>query len=274
MISLIRRCAAGLLVALGFSLPASAVTNGTDFTDLWYNPAESGWGVNLIQQNNIVFATLFVYGSDSRATWFVASNLQGGGSGFTGQLYQTTGPVFSGGAFNPQAVTVTPVGTMTLAFNSGSTGTLTYSVNGVQVTKQIQRQTFGTDNLTGGYLGGVTATASNCRSASDARPILIFDTLTVNQSGNSISLRVDFNNAAGTLSRCDYAGSYTPTGRLGTINGTFNCTFGGAAGNQGSFTISQIDSTQSGFSGLFNGSDQFCSTYTGYFGGVRDVPHS
>jgi len=117
MISLIRRCAAGLVVALGVSMPASAVTAGTDFTDLWFNPAESGWGVNLIQQNNIIFATLFVYGNDSSARWFVASNLQGGGTAFTGQLFQTTGPAFSAN-FNPAAVTATAVGTMTISFSS------------------------------------------------------------------------------------------------------------------------------------------------------------
>jgi hypothetical protein len=31
-----------------------------------------------------------------------------------------------------------------------------------------------------------------------------------------------------------------------------------------------ISMTQSGFSGLFTGSDQFCS-YNGYFGGVKSV---
>src|SRR4051812_15611783 len=111
MISAFRRCAAGFLVALGFSLPASAASTGVDFTDLWFNPAESGWGLNLIQQNNVIFATLFVYGADNSARWFVASNLQGGGTAFTGQLFQTTGPAFSA-AFNPAAVTTTPVGTM------------------------------------------------------------------------------------------------------------------------------------------------------------------
>lgn len=268
MISIIRRCAAGLLVALGFSLPAAASTSGVDVTDLWYNPAESGWGVNLIQQNNIVFATLFVYGNDNRATWFVASNLQGSGSGFTGQLYQTTGPVFTG-AFNPGAVTTTPVGTMTLAFNSISTGTLTYTVNGSQVTKQIQRQTWAGENLSGTYLGGMTAQGSSCRNATNG-PVLIFDVLTVTHSGGTFTGRVNFFNSAGTASVCTFSGPYTQTGRLGSVNGNFSCTFGTTPGNQGTFNISQIDATINGFNGAFTGSDQFCN-YSGYFGGLRDV---
>jgi hypothetical protein len=270
MISLVRRCAAGLALALGFSLPAAATTAGTDYTDLWYNPNESGWGLNLIQQSNVVFATLFVYGSNNAATWYVASNLQGSGSAFTGQLFQTTGPAFSG-TFNPSAVTTTPVGTMTLAFNSVSTGTLTYTVNGVQVTKQVQRQTWAGENLTGNYLGGLTAQGTSCGNGASNGPVLIFDVLTVTHSGGTLTARVNFFNSSGTSSQCTFTGPYGQTGRLGNVNGgTFSCTFGSTPGNQGTFNMSQIDATQNGFSGVFQGSDQFC-TYNGYFGGVHDV---
>lgn len=269
MISLLRRCAAGLLVALGFGLPASAATSGIDFTDLWYNPAESGWGVNLIQQNNVIFATLFVYGADSSARWFVASNLQGGGSTFSGSLFQTTGPAFSS-VFNPQAVTTTAVGSMTINFNSVSTGTLTYTVNGVSVTKSIQRQTWTGENLSGTYLGGLTASGSACRNGATNGAVLIFDVLTVTHSGGNVSARVDFFNAQGTASQCTFSGPYGQNGKLGNVSGNFSCTFGSTPGNQGTFTISQISPSINGFTGAFSGSDQFCN-YTGFFGGVRDV---
>jgi len=55
------------------------------------------------------------------------------------------------------------------------------------------------------------------------------------------------------------------------MSGSFNCTVGGSAANQGTFTIANIESSQTGFSGRFAGADQFCSSHTGYFGGVRDV---
>src|SRR5215831_3630119 len=41
---------------MGGSMPATP-----NFSDLWWNPAESGWGVNLQQQGNILFATWFTY---------------------------------------------------------------------------------------------------------------------------------------------------------------------------------------------------------------------
>ena len=47
-------------IAAALALPAAATTHSTDYTDLWYLPAESGWGINIIQQYDTVFATMFV----------------------------------------------------------------------------------------------------------------------------------------------------------------------------------------------------------------------
>ncbi len=118
-------------------------TGATNVQDLWFNPNESGWGINLTHEGNIIFATLFTYGSDNRDMWLVASELaRQSDDSYTGALYRTTGPVFNAQPWTP--LTVTQVGTMTLSFTTGQAGTLSYSVSGVQVTKQIQRQVFGT----------------------------------------------------------------------------------------------------------------------------------
>jgi len=113
-----------------------------NFQDLWWNPAESGWGLNLAHQGNTLFGTLFVYGADGQPEWFVMSNGKGDSSGgtFTGSLFRTTGPVFNASPWT--APTVAEVGTMTLDFSTGNAGKLTYTVNGVQVVKTITRQVF------------------------------------------------------------------------------------------------------------------------------------
>jgi len=199
----------------------------------------------------------------------VASNLTGSQTSFSGTLYQTTGPYF-GGPFNPAAVNAPPVGSMTVAFNSPDTGTLSYTVNGVSVVKSVQRQSFRTDNLTGHYLGGLTATGTGCSGVSNG-PILIFDTLTVSQTGNAISMRVDFFSRSGQQSACTFNGTLAGSGRQSNIgSGSFNCTTGGAPSNSGTFSIGAITSGPTGFSGSFSGRDQFCS-YSGQFGGVKDV---
>ncbi len=115
----------------------------TNYTDLWWNPAESGWGVNLNHQDNIIFATLFTYDATGAPMWLVMSNgaRQADGT-YLGSLYRTTGPAFDAAPFDPNAVVASTVGTMRLTFTGASSATMTYSYNGTQVTKSITRQAF------------------------------------------------------------------------------------------------------------------------------------
>jgi lysyl endopeptidase len=117
----------------------------TNYQDLWWNPNESGWGINITHQGDIIFATLFDYDATGHATWWVLANGAKTGTGnYSGDLYTVKGPVFNASPWS--ATMATKVGTMSLQFASGTTGTLTYSVNGVTVTKQIQRQVFSSPN--------------------------------------------------------------------------------------------------------------------------------
>ncbi len=114
-----------------------------DYTDLWWNPAEAGWGLNLNHQGNVIFGTLFTYDASGAPMWLVLSrgDLQADGS-FQGTLYRTTGPAFNTVPWT--ATTPTEVGTMRVAFSNTTTGTLTYSVDGVNVSKSITREVFST----------------------------------------------------------------------------------------------------------------------------------
>lgn len=273
MMKTIRRLGAALVFA-AFALPAAATTYSPDYTDLWYNANEAGWGLNLIQQSHTIFASLFVYGTDTAPRWFTASDLEPVGSSqaqFTGTLYQSTGPYFGATSFDPRAVSTLAVGTMTITFNTPTTGTLQYTVNGAPVTKSITRYGFQNEVLSGNYLGGLTAIGASCTQASLAGPILIFQTLTVQQSGAQVSMNVQFVSNQGQGSQCTFAGPYSAAGRGSSIQGSWSCNINGQAANTGTFTLSSIDATQNGFTGKFHGNDQFC-TYDGQFGGVRDVP--
>jgi hypothetical protein len=115
-----------------------------DYSDLWWNPTESGWGFNLVQHtpSNNIFGVIYTYDTPNRPMWFV---LPGGtwtsSTTFTGKLYSVTG--FPGNVpFRPNDTRVTEVGTGTLLFTGPSNANFTYSVNGVQVTKSIERQPF------------------------------------------------------------------------------------------------------------------------------------
>ena len=130
-----------------FSTPTTCIwvssdrSTATNYQDLWWNPSESGWGVNLAHQGNILFATLYTYDASGKALWLSMSNgALIGPRTYQGALYSTVGPPFNASPWG--AYTATQVGTMTFQFNDGKSGTLTYSVNGVTVVKPIQRYEF------------------------------------------------------------------------------------------------------------------------------------
>ena len=154
--------AAGLLIASAF---ASANT----YTDVWFDPAESGWGVFVRQSNNFQFLAFFIYGPDGQPTWYTAQ-LTGDGSGlnYSGPLYATTGTYFG----SPwQGVAVAQVGTASFQGSPVADdyfhATLTYTVNGVTVTKAIVRQTLTAFAMSGSYSGSVVGTVSGCANAAN-----------------------------------------------------------------------------------------------------------
>jgi hypothetical protein len=123
-------------------------TFSDSLTALWWNPAESGWGINLNHQGDILFATLFTYDSTGRDYWLVASAMRRQPDGsFRGDLYETTGPVHTTNPWTPATVTVTTVGTMSVELESFERARLVYNVHNVTVTKQIERQVFSSPPL-------------------------------------------------------------------------------------------------------------------------------
>jgi hypothetical protein len=120
-----------------------ANTGAPDFTDLWWNPNESGWGVSVTQHGNTAFYRVFVYDTDNRPLLFIVSaTASNGGATFSGPITMTTGPWFGSSPFDPSQVTRTTAGTATLTFSDYNNGVLTYTVNGVTKTKAITRNVF------------------------------------------------------------------------------------------------------------------------------------
>ncbi len=119
----------------GATLPA------VDYTDLWWNPNESGWGLLVSHEYGVMFLAWFVYDGNGKPLWYVASDCVVNASGCTGSLYSTTGPAF-GPSFNPSQVHVNTVGTITLTFSDPNNGIAAFTVNGVSGSKSITRQLF------------------------------------------------------------------------------------------------------------------------------------
>jgi subtilase family serine protease len=120
---------------VGTTLPA------VNYTDLWWNPSESGWGMLISHEYGVMFLAWFVYDSNGRPVWYVASDCVVAASGCTGSLYRVTGPPF-GPSFDATQVHATATGTSTLTFSDPNNGVLTFTVNGVSGSKSITRQLF------------------------------------------------------------------------------------------------------------------------------------
>jgi hypothetical protein len=137
-----------------FSSPVPTCTAGgspgaaPNFQDLWWrSPAgsESGWGVNITHQGDILFATWFTYDASGKGMWLVMSNGNKVGTNtYSGALFRTTGPAFSASPWIGSQVVATQVGNATFTFSDANNGTFAYTVGSVSQTKAITRQEFAT----------------------------------------------------------------------------------------------------------------------------------
>jgi len=117
----------------------------TNYQDLWWAaPAgvESGWGINLTQQGDTIFATWFTYDLDHTPMWLVVTAPKTGPGVYSGTLYRTTGPAFNAVPFDPTKVVATSVGAATVTFSDGNNATFAYTVNGASQSKAITREVF------------------------------------------------------------------------------------------------------------------------------------
>ena len=125
---------------------AQTFAASSNYSDLWWHaPAnsESGWGINVTHQGDILFATWFTYDATGKGLWLVMPNGPKTGPGsYSGALYRTTGPAFNAIPWDQTQVVVTQVGTATFSFTDASNGTFTYSVNNISQSKAITREVF------------------------------------------------------------------------------------------------------------------------------------
>jgi hypothetical protein len=232
---------------------------GTDESDLWWNPNESGWGMQLVQQGGLIFATLFIYGPDSKPTWAVAQIDYVGQATWSGPLYLTSGPWF-GGLFNAGSVGVRQAGTLTFSAPVVSKGTVTYAIDGVSVTKQVQRQTLTLDNYNGNYVTAINLTQSSCSLPSDNGSFNGLMNLSINQNGNTMSMFWSL-----PFGTCSYSGSYFQDGRMAAFSGNYSC----SNGDVGAMNLVEMTNRVGMVSGRISGrSSKIGCNYTGRFTGL------
>jgi len=161
---MIRRLIAAVCCSATLCAGADA-TPAANYTDLWWNRNESGWGITITQHaSSRTWAIWYTYDprqqdpSGSGAFKPLWIGMSGGTwttpTSITGDVFVLTGVPF----FQPGSNRVaTRIGSFTFSFNSNSTGTFTYNIEppaglapndpayglpAMSGTKQIERLTF------------------------------------------------------------------------------------------------------------------------------------
>ncbi|MCC7121605.1 MAG: hypothetical protein IT493_08630 [Gammaproteobacteria bacterium] len=261
MIDRIRRASLPLLLAL-VTLPARG---DIDFTDTWWTPAEPGWGANLQQQHHSIYVTFYVYGNDGRPTWLAALLARDGTrERFTGTLFRTTGTYFGAPAWS--GYTSAPAGTASFTGTSSTTGTLAYTVDGVAVTKTIERITLAPLTVAGLYIGGVSGRRSGCAASGSIIETKQIEILHATATGD---IRIDqISTSTGALV-CRMQGIAVQTGKLLTVdNATYTCTDGWNAPAR----IYNLRPTPGGFEAQWLSDAGGGCTESGQLSGVTQFP--
>lgn len=250
---------------MSFCASAFANTYTTDLSDLWWNENESGWGVNVNHQREVVFLTFFIYGADGRGSWYTgqATNTGQDSRGaliFTGGMYEFSGPA-NGTPFKSTSVVGRNAGTMTFTAFLDS-ATLTYTIDGVSVNKFVTRQTFRNNDLSGEYMGAIKRNQSGCLNTTANGDINSSVEFTVTNTATTFSMTLR-KPVGGT---CTYTGNYVQTGRLGRSTGTYTCTEGAA---RGAYDFFELEANIQGFLGRFFANDNLCDSVSGRFAAMR-----
>ena len=258
-----------VLVAL---LLLSVRAEALEYTDVYYNPDESGWGVFLVQSDTTQFLAFFIYGPDGQPTWYVAIIANDGTGNYTGSLFATTGTYF---AAPWQGYAVSAVGTASFRPIDSYHATLTYTVNGVgTVTKTVQRQTLTAYVLAGNYSGSMAGLISACNDPTQNDPSFRARyALAVTQVGDtSATLTFTFVDQSHNGIVCTLSGPLTHLGRLYQLAGQLACTGPGQTGVPYPATIDGLHPTGQGIEGHVTASVSGCSASL-HFSAVLNVNH-
>ena len=243
--------AAAMVAATGGAHASATLTN---FSDLWWNPDESGWGLNIAQQADLMYVTFYVFDRSTQPTWYAAVLLhQGtqpsGAELFAGPVYRSTGP-HNGGVWDATEVKTTAIGQAQFRATSTTQATMSWQINDggipLATTSSVQRFTLRDDNLGGTYVGATSDVTLNC--ANPANNGLVTNetgAFTVVHVGTAVEIRGP---------RCTYSGARAQTGQTSRIEGRYSCNDGAA----GSFQFFDVKIEPGGLVGRYTGTGSFC----------------
>jgi hypothetical protein len=141
----------------------------------------------------------------------------------------------------------------------GTEASLYYTVNGVAVSKRVQRELWSYENYSGNYGGGLIYDVSNCGvNNGHVEELGLFGI----QQTNNTSVTMIEQAANGAV--CTFAGSYSQLGHMGDVIGSFSC----SNGNAGGFHMFEMERNPQVISGRFTATSTLGCQSSGHFGGI------
>lgn len=123
-------------------------SNDYDFSDMWWDSGESGWGVSVISTYGPLLATWYTYDSGGKPVWYVSDVCQvfdaptRGASCFGTNLYQVIGGSPLTTPWNAGGLTIRPVGRVSFVFADELNGVMEYTIDGIASKRKISRLPF------------------------------------------------------------------------------------------------------------------------------------
>lgn len=265
---MVKRLLSFAVVVLVGSIAAAPVdaASGYDVSDLWWNPDEPGWGIQLVQGRDTVFATLFVYDAAGGPVWYSGLlNFEGltpqtHQPNYAGDLYGTSGPWFAASTYDSATAVSRRVGTMQFRATTLTSGMLSYSIDGVTVTKTIVRVTLRLDDYSGDYAVSTTITTSKCDDPTNDGTHVSQGTMKIAQTTATMTLAVVAHGDS-----CTYSGPFTQDGRLGNVFSNFVC----SSGHAGALVFQEMNVQRFAVAGRLFGADNRGCRIEGQFAAAR-----
>ncbi len=234
----------GACAATSMLLAAPLAHADTDYSDIWYEgPSLGGWGVNLAQNDSLIYITFFVYDSAGKPMWFGGTMSRVANGVYSGTLYAVIkGDFYGNDPFDPSKNQFEPAGSMSFMASDPSHGQLSYTVDSAHSgtgapagrTVGIQRQSLQMLDVSGTYMGAeqYSLTGSGCNGATS--PQTFFDQIVITQTVLSTSAMTSTVNIAvydeNGDAVCTSKGTTTQTGKtLEMTSGTTTCPGGSSS---------------------------------------------
>ncbi|MCQ4166774.1 hypothetical protein [Tahibacter harae] len=225
---------------------AAAPALAMDYSDHWWNPAESGRGIMIEQRGARAYAIVYDFRDNGLPVWYIAPGLSVRSAAadappvLSGALFRA----FDNGPGTTPRIEADQVGEITIEGESVSTARAVYTVSGRRSEQPLQRLDFADTRPEGRYLATVATadTAASVQPAADVASVLF--TAATTPQGEFV-LSSESAGAAGVV-RCSYSGDggplYVQTGRTAAIRARSLCN--GAAGT---LLLREIEFTSAGF---------------------------